>query len=202
MKYNTYSGRMTKYRTKQKNIVMGLFISFTLLAGVANAVVDGLKGRTAKVEAETSALDVPVAQEEPKIDDLHIIEIEQRWVEPIENASKEFNVDPLLIYGIANAESGLGKYFYNEYDRENCHNLWGLKGGNTATRIAKEGSYLRCFNDEVAGARTVAKTLKNFYIDEGRDTPEEICQKWIGAKHADKNCPEWVRNVNKILAKN
>jgi len=202
MKYQKYCGWKNKHRTKQKNITLSVFIGLVLFAGVSNAVIDSFKDRTAKVMAETTTLAVPEAQEELKIEDLHIIQIEQRWVDPIENASAEFGVDPLLVLGIANAESGMGKYFYNEYDRENCHNLWGLKGGNTATRIAKEGSYLRCFNDEVAGARTVAKTLKNFYIDEGRTTPEEICQKWIGAKHAKKNCPEWVKNVNKILAKN
>lgn len=190
---------MTKYRTKQKNIVMGLFISFTLLAGIANAVIVVIKGRTAGVVAENS---IPAVQEkELKIEDIKVINIAKEWVEPIENASKEFNVDPLLIYGIANAESGMGKYFYNEYDRDNCHNLWGLKGGNTNKRIATEGSYLRCFNDEVAGARTVAKTLREYYLNEGRDTPEKIVSKWVGSRHT-KYHDDWVKNVNKILAKN
>lgn len=159
--------------------------------------------RTAK-EAVSELNTFPVIEEvkATTTDHFHIIEVAQEWVEPVENAGAEFGVDPLLIFAIANAESGLGKYYYNEYDRENCHNMWGLKGGNTNNRIAKEGSYIRCFNDEVAGARTVAKTLKLYYLDEGRDTPEEICQKWIGAKHAEKHCPAWVANVNKILAKN
>jgi len=121
----------------------------------------------------------------------------------IRNASIEFNVPEWLIIGIANAESGLGKHFAVDYDRDNCHNWWGLKGGNMARRA--DGSYLRCFIDEESGARTVAKALRNYYLDEGRDTPEKICQKWIGGKFANKpagngktHCENWVSNVNKF----
>ncbi len=120
----------------------------------------------------------------------------------IRNASKEFNVPEWLIIGIANAESGMGKYFAVDYDRDNCNNWWGLKGGNMAKR--DDGSYLRCFVSPEAGARTVAKTLRNYYLDEGKDTPEEICQKWIGGKFANKvesngktHCQNWVNNVIK-----
>lgn len=119
----------------------------------------------------------------------------------IEQASKEFGVPATLIVGIARAESNLGKHFFNPYDFK-CSNWWGLKGGNMKNR--KDGSSLRCFNDEVAGARTVAKTLKDHYLDEGRDTPSKICQKWIGAKFANKkqsngytHCENWVATVAK-----
>lgn len=197
----TYRGEQTKRIKKQHNILKVVLVLIILITPLINLRISKL------IETKTELIKISnelteEKQEPLKIEDLHIINIEQRWIEPIENAAKEFGVDPLLIYGIANAESGLGKYFYNEYDRENCFNLWGLKGGNTAKRIAKEGSYLRCFNDEVAGARTIAKTLRLYYLDEGRDTPEKICQKWVGAKFAKTHCSIWVENVNEILASN
>jgi len=110
-----------------------------------------------------------------------------------------------LMIGIANAESGFGKNFVIAYDK-NCFNHWGIKGGNTIRR--EDGSYLRCFINEDAGARTVAKALKLYYLNEGRDTPEKICQKWIGANFANvkkasgrTHCEDWVNNVNKYFAK-
>ena len=117
----------------------------------------------------------------------------------IKEASKEFGVPENLLIGIAHAESNFGKSFFHPYDY-NCHNYWGLKGGNMSAR--KDGSYLRCFNDDVAGARTMAKTLKLFYINEGKDTPEKICQKWIGGKFAKTHCPTWVANVKKHSTQN
>ena len=96
-------GFLNAQSLNQKNQVDGYDVEITstrdLSAGsnelFANITKDGKAVTTAKV----------------KIEDLHIIQIEQRWVEPIENAAKEFGVDPLLIYGIANAESGMGKYY-------------------------------------------------------------------------------------------
>jgi hypothetical protein len=118
------------------------------------------------------------------------------WETAIKSASKEFNVPERLIIGIANAESGLGKHFYNSYDKNNCYNLWGLKGGNTYKRITSEGSWLRCFNDHLSGARTVAKTLRLYYLDEKRDTAEKISVKYVGANQS-KYHKQWVANVNR-----
>lgn len=132
--------------------------------------------------------------------------------EAIKKASEEFgqNADEAvklqgLMLGIANAESGMGKNHTIAYDA-NCFNYWGLKGGNTNKR--EDGSYLRCFISESAGARTVAKTLKLYYLNEGKTTPETICQKWIGAKFANvkkasgrTHCEDWVFNVNKYFTK-
>ena len=106
----------------------------------------------------------------------------------IYKASKEFKVPMGLILGIAKAESSMGTRFVHKYDYQ-CHNWWGIR------KVRNDGSYLRCFNDEVAGARTMAKTLRLYYLDEGRITPEQICQKWIGGKYAKQNCPHWVNNV-------
>jgi hypothetical protein len=133
-----------------------------------------------------------------------IEEVEKRELEAMDlaiyNASIEFDVPEWLILGIANAESAMGKSFAHSYDF-NCHNWWGLKGGNMTKR--QDGSYLRCFISDEAGARTVAKTLRLYYLDEGRDTPEKICQKWIGSTFANveqdngyTHCENWVYNVN------
>lgn len=108
-------------------------------------------------------------------------------------AAEEFQVPATLIIGIANAESTLGTKFVHPYDYK-CHNLWGLKGGNMAKR--QDGSSLRCFIDERAGARTMAKTLRLYYLDEGRDTPEEIVNKYVGSKWSVYH-DTWVKNVKK-----
>lgn len=100
-----------------------------------------------------------------------------------------------LMIGIANAESSLGKNFVVEYDR-NCANWWGLKGGNMPKRA--DGSSLRCFISEDAGARTIAKTLKLYYLDEGRTTPEKIVTKYVGSNWGQFH-DVWVGNVNKFL---
>lgn len=124
--------------------------------------------------------------------------IKQAGIEFGETEEEAVNIIGLAI-GIANAESSLGRNFVHEYDK-NCGNLWGMKGGNTAMR--NDGSYLRCFVDETAGARTFAKTLKLYYLNENRTTPETICQKWVGSIFANKKkpsgntyCEDWVKNV-------
>ena len=102
-----------------------------------------------------------------------------------------------LMAGIANAESSMGTKYVVEYDK-NCHNLWGLKGGNMAKR--DDGSSLRCFISDDAGARTMAKTLKLYYLNEGRDTPEKIVTKYVGLNWGQYH-DVWVQNVNKIYNK-
>lgn len=100
-----------------------------------------------------------------------------------------------LSIGIANAESSLGKNFAVEYDK-NCHNYWGLKGGNMTNRT--DGSSLRCFINEDAGARTLAKTLKLYYLNEGRTTPDTIVKKYVGSNWTQYH-DVWVGNVNKYF---
>lgn len=101
-----------------------------------------------------------------------------------------------LMLGIANAESSLGKNFVVDYDKYNCHNWWGLKGGNMTNR--DDGSSLRCFISDEAGARTMAKTLKLYYLNEGKDTPEKIVTKYVGS-YWGKYHDVWVNNVKKYL---
>ena len=118
----------------------------------------------------------------------------------IKNAGEEFGQDAEeavklqgLMIGIANAESSLGKKYHVAYDA-NCHNWWGLKGGNMEKR--EDGSYLRCFISDEAGARTMAKTLKLYYLNEGKDTPEKIVVKYVGASWGQYH-DAWVANVKK-----
>ena len=118
--------------------------------------------------------------------------------EAIRKASEEFgqNADEAvqlqgLMLGIAKAESSLGKNYANAYD-VNCHNWWGLKGGNMTKR--GDGSSLRCFINDEAGARTMAKTLKLYYLNEGKDTPEKIVVKYVGSKWGIYH-DQWVANV-------
>lgn len=124
--------------------------------------------------------------------------------EAIKKASLEFGQDAEeavklqgLMIGIANAESSLGKKYHVEYDK-NCHNWWGLKGGNMTKR--GDGSSLRCFLNEEAGARTMAKTLKLYYLNEGKDTPEKIVVKYVGANWGIYH-DQWVANVQKYARK-
>ena len=120
----------------------------------------------------------------------------------IKEASIEFGADADeavklqgLMIGIANAESSLGKKYHVAYDA-NCHNWWGLKGGNMAKR--GDGSSLRCFINEEAGARTMAKTLKLYYLNEGKDTPDKIVVKYVGTKFGQYH-DQWVANVQKYV---
>lgn len=97
-----------------------------------------------------------------------------------------------LLLGIANAESTMGKNFYVPYDK-NCHNWWGMKGGNAPSR--KDGSYLRCLETDKAGADTAAKLLMNRYINKGLTEPETISEVWVGANVSKELKDRWINNV-------
>jgi len=196
-----------KQKQKREKFKRQIYILIIAVC-VASLVVNCFAIRLGQDISKITPVEITINRQEPKPETLkqEIEKVEEEELAGMElairNASKEFNVPEWLIIGIANAESGLGKYFAVDYDRDNCHNWWGLKGGNMTKRA--DGSYLRCFVSDEAGARTVAKSLRNYYLDEGRDTPEKICQKWIGGKFANKvesngktHCENWVNNVNK-----
>lgn len=109
----------------------------------------------------------------------------------IHDAAIEFNVPESLILGIAKAESSMGTHYAHDYDY-NCHNWWGIR------KVRDDGSYLRCFNDDRAGARTAASLLSRRYVSQGLNTPEEICPVWIGPAFAKQNCPHWIENVKSV----
>lgn len=107
-------------------------------------------------------------------------------------AALQYDVPRGLLVGIAHAESSYGRNFHIKSD-VTCSNWWGIKGGPART----DGSYIRCFTDPIAGATTVAKALRLYYLDEGRISAAQICQKWIGSIHADKHCPNWIATVTR-----
>lgn len=191
--------------TMRKNIekklrydVLACFAMIVFIVSFFYLAVDGyLKAK--------QALDATYAQQNviqvSTVLESHIVAVEVAQAEEltfatpmhkaIHDAANEFGVPESLMLGIAKAESSLGTHFAHDYDY-NCHNWWGIR------KVRDDGSYLRCFNDEVAGARTAAKLLATRYIGQGLDTPEKICPVWIGKKFAKQNCPHWIENVKSV----
>jgi len=198
---------LTKNRRKAKlkiKIIISL-LAITIFSGVfayqfyaLQSEIDNIINRQNLTVAVPKPKNKPVAPEVIKASSTpKILEDLGAMGMAIEVASKEFGVPHQLIVGIANAESSLGKKFHLEYDR-NCANWWGLKGGNMKNR--KDGSSLRCFDNELAGARTIAKTLKLYYLDEGRTTARKIANKYVGANQSQYH-EQWIANVEKYYKK-
>ncbi len=108
----------------------------------------------------------------------------------IEYGENEAEIDLIirLTLGIANAESSMGKKFYKESDKD-CRNWWGIR------KVRKDGSWLRCYSTPLEGANDFAIIIKNFYIDEGKTTPNKIANKYVGNKWS-KFHASWINNVN------
>ncbi len=101
------------------------------------------------------------------------------------------NISWRLVIGLAYAESSLGQSYWFPYDRDNCHNAWGIKppGGRRA-----DGSYLRCFNDWQAGINSIVGLLSRRYAGQ---EPEEMCGVY------KKPCEQhWIDNINKYYKEN
>lgn len=101
-------------------------------------------------------------------------------------AGARWNLDPRLVVAIAGAESDFGKTTCAD------HNAWGW--GCPTSPIN--------FDSWATGIDSVAKGLRNYYMDEGRTTVAAIHQKY--APLAAKNDPtglnsHWARNVSKFL---
>ncbi|PIY95815.1 MAG: hypothetical protein COY66_05780 [Candidatus Kerfeldbacteria bacterium CG_4_10_14_0_8_um_filter_42_10] len=91
-----------------------------------------------------------------------------------------------LIIGLAYAESSLGRSYWFPYDKENCHNYWGIKP--PAGRRA-DGSYLRCYYTDQDGINSIVGLLSRRYRDQ---RPEQMCGVY------KKPCEQhWINNVNK-----
>lgn len=116
-------------------------------------------------------------------------------LDAMKRASQEFQVPLDLLIGIANAESSLGTSFQLHYDHS-CNYWWGIR------KAREDGSYLRCFMSEKAGASIAAKLLRNHCLDEGYTTVEDICRKWIGHKASEMRCASWVRDVRQYAYDN
>lgn len=95
-------------------------------------------------------------------------------------------VDWKLIIGIAEAESGRGKYYYKDYDRDNCHNAWGIKPPSSQR---KDGSYLRCYYTWQDGINTIVGILARRYKGW---TPAQMSGTYVQPAN-----PNWVRTVEK-----
>lgn len=105
----------------------------------------------------------------------------------IVRTAKEKDVNWRLVIGIAAAESGLGKHFYKEYDKENCHNPFGIK---PPSGKRSDGSYLRCYNSDQDGVNSIVGLLSRRYKDQ---TPEQMCGIYVQPCN-----PNWLRTVNKF----
>lgn len=96
---------------------------------------------------------------------------------------RDYNIDPTISLAIAQCESNLGKK-----TPPDCHNPFGLG-------IHSRGTL--CFNTWEEGYEKMAKTLKEKYIDQGLNTPEDIMKKY---------CPlsvekggSWARCINQFI---
>jgi hypothetical protein len=95
-------------------------------------------------------------------------------------AGEKYGLDYRLMAAIAMCESNLCKKA-----PDNSYNCWGFENGETQFR-----SWEHAFE-------RVAKTLKEGYIDQGLDTPEEIMPKYAPPSVA-KGGP-WAKCVNQFL---
>jgi Ulp1 family protease len=99
-------------------------------------------------------------------------------------ASQNWNVPYGLLLGIANAESSLGT---NWYGCQHSFNAWGIKGKPAESC----NSHIKHYDSWIEAADDVARILRTYYLDEGKDTPERIVRKYVG-----RYSENWVRNVS------
>ena len=124
-----------KQKQKREEFKRQIYIIIMALC-VAGLVVNCYSIRLGQEIAKITPAEAIVyrALEKPETLNQEIKKVEEAEVAGMEGAIKkasaEFGVPEWLIIGIANAESGMGKYFAVDYDRVNCPNWWGLKGGN------------------------------------------------------------------------
>jgi len=95
-------------------------------------------------------------------------------------ASEEYEVDYRLIVAIAQCESNLCKK--SPPDSYNC---WGFENGSTEFLSWEQAIY------------QVAKTLREDYLNEGMETPEEIMPKYAPPS-VEKGGP-WAKCVNQFI---
>lgn len=95
-------------------------------------------------------------------------------------ASEEYEVDYRLIVAIAQCESNLCKK-----SPPGSYNCWGFENGETEFLSWEQAIY------------QVAKTLREDYLDEGLETPEEIMVKYAPPS-VDKGGP-WAKCVEQFI---
>lgn len=105
-------------------------------------------------------------------------------------AARKYELDPLLLVAIAQCESNLGKKMPHETENiYECHNPfgWGIHASGTL-----------CFDTWAEGYETVAKGLKQKYVDQGLERPEDIMQLYTPAS-IEKAGGSWAKCVSKFL---
>lgn len=98
-------------------------------------------------------------------------------------AARKYNLDPLLLVAIAQCESNLGKKM-----PDGCNNPfgWGIHSQGTL-----------CFDTWQQGFQTVAKGLRDKYLNNGMDSPEELMVRYTPPA-LDKD-GSWAKCVNFFL---
>lgn len=102
------------------------------------------------------------------------------YVDELLEACEKYEVDYRLVVAIAQCESNLCKK-----SPEGSYNCWGFENGST-----KFLSWEQALNQ-------VAKTLRERYLDQGLETPEEIMPKYAPPS-VDKGGP-WAKCVNQFI---
>jgi hypothetical protein len=149
---------------------------------------------------------IEVKNEEPSRDEMSLNLLigtpMEEAIPAIRKATQKWNVPAGLITGIAKIESGMGKHYFFPYDKDNCHNAWGIKP-NTKSGHRPDGSWLRCFNSWDEGAEEIARLLKQRYFDAGHNTVEEIAVVYkCGSANGSKSCLAGVQNWINVVYKN
>ena len=96
----------------------------------------------------------------------------------IDEAAKYYDLPVTLYLGIANAESSLNRF------RDGCYNPWGIGNNNTP----------RCYESWQQGVDEFSRLIKYYYFSEGKITPEQLRDKYVGK---GIGAPEWSQNVRK-----
>lgn len=96
----------------------------------------------------------------------------------IAEAAKYYDLPVTLYIGIANAESSLNRF------KDGCYNPWGIGNNNTP----------RCYESWKQGVDEFSRLIKYYYFAEGKITPEQMRDKYVGKGIGS---PQWSDNVRK-----
>lgn len=181
-----YTPKQKRYTERKKHSKLPFIISIAILLGLAKGfwpdpgrirvesggVLDSFKTEVAEAKSP-----LPPSAKDPCL--LEAVQCESELYQPgfvtaIDHAASKWNVPRALIFGIANAESSLGK-------NARGFNAWGIK---------KNEKQFKTYSSWEEGADDVARILRNFYLDEGKNTPDKIMMKYVGYYSAD-----WLKNV-------
>lgn len=95
----------------------------------------------------------------------------------IAEAAKYYDLPVTLYLGVANAESSLNVF------RDGCHNPWGI-GNNGPV----------CYESWQQSVDEFSRLIKYYYFAEGKITPEQMRDKYVGKGIGS---PQWSKNVRK-----